>query len=90
MLVDAPFKPQGRIGYQSIKGGYYGVLTHAGPYSTLASAYQELFHSALATRDFMIDSGCVFELLLDSSATSNDDYTWTEIYIPLRKKGRVK
>lgn len=89
LVVDKPFDGQGEIGYQKISGGYYAVLTHAGPYATLAEAYTSLFELASRLKRFTIVPGALFELLLNISATSVDQHTWTELYLPLQPRGTV-
>lgn len=86
MLVDRPFDGQGNVGYQLMPAGYYGVLTHAGPYATLADAYRLLYQNAQQLSTFAIAPGPVFELFLDISARSDKDHTWTELYLPLKSK----
>ncbi|MDH3528600.1 MAG: helix-turn-helix domain-containing protein [Acidobacteriota bacterium] len=91
ILVREPFQPQGEIGFQLIRGGFYGVMTHAGPYATLAETYVALFTNATGLRGFSIDPAApVFELMIDISAASIDDHTWTELYVPLTKKGEIE
>ena len=89
LVVDKPFSPQSKIGYQKIEEGYYGVFTHAGPYSTLAEAYQRLFQFSNSLQKFTIAPSFVFELMLDISATSIDEHTWTELYLPLKPRGAL-
>ncbi len=89
LVVDKPFQSKGQVGYQKIGEGYYGVLTHAGPYSTLSEAYLKLFQLANSLKRFEVAPSFVFELLLNISATSIDDHTWTELYLPLKSKGTL-
>ncbi len=83
MVVKGAFDTEGEVGYQYLSPGYFGVLTHAGPYTTLAGAYRQLYHQAQQLKNFDIAPGPVFELYLDISALSPEDHTWTELYIPL-------
>ena len=85
--VDRPFRPSGRIGYAEIPAGVYGTLTYAGPYAGLPTAYTDLFNAGFNTKGFDVDQNPIFELMIDVSATTIADYTWTELYIPLIKKG---
>ncbi len=86
LVVDKPFQPHGQIGYQTIPAGYYAVLTHAGPYATLTESFEDLFYRAYGLQQFAVQSSTVFELLLDTSATSSDEQTWTELYMLLKPK----
>lgn len=88
LVVDKPFQPQSR-GYQKIGEGYFGVLTHAGPYATLSEAYVKLFQLSSSLRRYEVAPSFPFELLLNISATSIDEHTWTELYLPLKSKGAL-
>ena len=86
LLVDRPFEGRGRFGYQKIPSGYYGVLRHAGPYKTLGAAYAELVERASAIDGFRIDPSCMFELLMDVDVKTNEETTWTELYLRLKRR----
>ena len=85
LVVKDQFRPTGKIGFQTLEPMYYGVLTHAGPYSSLSIGYEKLFSCAAKLKGFVIDTRPVLELLIDIDAKTSAGHTWTELYVPLRK-----
>ncbi len=86
VLVDGLFEPRGEVGHQEIEPGYYGVVRHAGPYSTMGAAYQELFERSSQLDGFRVDSKSTFELLLDTHVTTPDETGWSELYLRLERQ----
>jgi len=86
VLVDGPFSLRGEVGHQEIEPGYYGVARHAGPYSTLGAAYQELFERISQLDGFRVDPKSIFELLLDTRVKTPDDTGWSELYLRLERQ----
>lgn len=85
ILVDEPFAARGEVGHQEIAPGYYGVVRHAGPYSTLGAAYRELFERSQRLEGFKIDPSSTFELLLDTHVKTAHEVGWSELYLRLER-----
>jgi hypothetical protein len=48
-------------------------------------AYEELFRQANEVPGYRIDPGGLFELLLDVDAKTDQETTWSELYLRLRR-----
>jgi AraC family transcriptional regulator len=83
VTVDDNYQSTGDITVQEIRGGDYAVITHQGPYTNLATTYQELIGRWIprSGRE-LADAPCFEEYLNDPYSTEPDELL-TDIYAPL-------
>ncbi len=87
--VDAAFtakRSDAPVFHSHIAAGQYAVLTHAGPYATLAEAWPRLFQTVMGWPGVQIRPAQVFECLIDIKASALNDHTWTDLYLPIETK----
>ncbi len=88
LTVDENFLPTGDIGVQVVAGGEYAMTTHAGPYNKLGDTYSDFLGRWLprSGRE-MRDCPC-FEVYLNDPGSTAPEELLTDIYAPLKPKGR--
>ncbi|MGA2258900.1 MAG: GyrI-like domain-containing protein, partial [Thermoguttaceae bacterium] len=84
LTVDDRFQATGEIGVQALPGGEYAIVTHRGPYSTLADTSRRIFREWMPTSGRELRSGPCFEIYVnDPMATPPEDLV-TLIHVPLK------
>jgi AraC family transcriptional regulator len=77
---------EGDLGIQTLEGGPYAVLTHKGPYSRLAQAYDWLYGTWLSTSGREPRHAPSFEVYLNNPQEVAPDDVLSEIYMPLEPR----
>ena len=83
ITVGERFEATGDIGVQTVPGGEYAVLTHIGPYSTLAESYQRLFGQWLPASGHRLRMTPSFEAYLNSPENTAPEDLIVDLHMPL-------
>lgn len=83
VTVDESFEPQAEVGVQTLPGGAFAVVTHAGPYERLNQTYAELFGRWLPGSGRELRSEPSLEFYLNDPESTDPEDLLTDIYAPL-------
>jgi AraC family transcriptional regulator len=81
--VDDDFVAAGEVGVQTLAGGEYAVVTHAGPYDTLGQTYARLFGQWLPRSGRELRFVPSLEFYLNDPDSTDSEDLLTDIYAPL-------
>ncbi len=84
LTVDDRFQATGEIGVQELPGGEYAVVTHRGPYSTLADTWRQIFREWLPKSGREMRSGPCFEIYVNDPMATPPEELVTLIHVPLK------
>jgi AraC family transcriptional regulator len=88
LTVPEGWSPTSRLELREICGGRYAVALHVGPYADLAHAYKWLYGTWLVqSGEELADRPIVEEYLNDARTVPPNDLR-TDIWLPLRSRGR--
>ncbi len=79
-------QPEGEVGVMTIEGGPHAVITHKGPYTQLAQAYDWLYAVWLPTSGREPRHAPPFEVYLNNPQNTAPEDLLTEIYLPLEPR----
>ncbi len=83
VTVDEEFEPQAEVGVQTLPGGAFAVVTHAGPYKRLGQTYADLFGRWLPGSGRELRSEPSLEFYLNDPESTDAEDLLTDIYAPL-------
>jgi AraC family transcriptional regulator len=83
VTVDDDFAAGGDVGVQTLAGGEYAVVTHAGPYDSLGQTYAKFFGQWLPHSGRELRSRPSLEFYLNDPDSTDPDDLLTDIYAPL-------
>jgi AraC family transcriptional regulator len=83
ITVDEDFIAEGEVGVQTLAGGDYAVVTHAGPYDTVGRTYAQLFGRWLPRSGRELRSQPSLEFYLNDPESTDPEDLLTDIYAPL-------
>lgn len=83
LLVPAPFRPDGIVGYQLFPGGTHAVTTHVGGYESLPQAYARVFPRLFKLRGYRVTGLPAIELYASESIDLSASLNQTDICIPI-------
>ena len=83
VTVDDDFVAADEVGVQTLAGGEYAVVTHAGPYETLSQTYAKLFGQWLPHSGRELRSQPSLEFYLNDPESTDPADLLTDIYAPL-------
>ncbi|MHC4618810.1 MAG: AraC family transcriptional regulator [Planctomycetota bacterium] len=89
VTVSDDFEPEGEIGVQTIGGGEYAVVTHAGPYEKLGQTYAKLYGQWLPQSGRGPRSEPCLEFYLNDPEGTEPEELLTDIYAPLEVVRKV-
>lgn len=83
ITVDDDVAASGEVGVQTLAGGDYAVVTHAGPYDTVGRTYATLFGQWLPHSGRELRSEPSLEFYLNDPESTDPEDLLTDIYAPL-------
>ena len=82
--VPAPFRSEKLVGYQHFTGGLFALTTSVGPFSTLPSAYSEIFKRVRGDRTLACEGVPCLEFYRVNPLVADIAIVHTEIGVPVR------
>lgn len=85
LRVPAEFRSEKTVGHQHFPGGLFALTTSVGPFSTLPSAYAEIFMRLRADRTLACEGVPCLEFYRVNTALADVAIVHTEIGVPVRR-----
>jgi AraC family transcriptional regulator len=82
--VNDDFAGQGDVPVQTIVGGDYAVMTHCGPYESLAETYSALIKEYAPEQGREAADGPCFEVYRNNPQNTAPKDLRTDVHVPLR------
>ena len=83
ITVERDVKPEGEIGFKTIKGGKYAVFLHKGAYDKLPLIYNAIFSKWLPESQYQLRDSPSFESYLSDPFKVKPENLETLLYIPI-------
>lgn len=83
ITVERDVKPEGEIGFKTIKGGKYAVFLHKGAYDKLPLIYNAIFSKWLPESQYQLRDSPSFESYLSDPFKVKPEDLETLLYIPI-------
>ena len=83
ITVRKPVKPEGEIGYQTIKGGNFAIFKYKGPYEKFDDVYMEIYNAWLPNSGYVLRNQPPFDKYLTNPSKVKPENNITEMYIPI-------
>lgn len=86
LVVPAPFRGDGRVGYQHFAGGDFAVTTHVGPFDSLMTAYATVVPRILGLRRWELIGLPAVEIYRMTQVNARHRLNHTDICLPVRPR----
>jgi AraC family transcriptional regulator len=86
LVVPAPFRGDGRVGYQRLAGGDFAVTTHVGPFASLKAAYETIVPRTLGLRRWELIGLPAVEIYRTTQVNAEHQLIHTDICLPVRAR----
>ena len=84
VTVEADVKPEGEIGFKTLKGGKYAVFFHKGSYKMLPITYKTIFSKWIPESQYKRREAPIFESYIGEPCNMKEEDLETLIYIPIQ------
>lgn len=86
LVVPAPFRGDGRVGYQCFASGDFAVTTHVGPFASLKTAYETIVPRILGLRRWELIGLPAVEIYRTTQVNAQHQLIHTDICLPVRPR----
>ena len=84
VTVEKDVKPEGEIGFKTLKGGKYAVFFHKGPYDKFSIIYNAIFSKWLPESPYQLRESPSFESYINDPFKVKPEDLESLIYIPIQ------
>ncbi|MCK9163714.1 MAG: AraC family transcriptional regulator [Bacteroidales bacterium] len=84
ITIERDVKPEGEVGFKTIKGGKYAVFFHKGPYDKFQIIYNAIFRKWLPESPYQLRESPSFESYINDPCKVKPENLESLIYIPIQ------
>ncbi len=84
VTVKLDVKPEGKVGFKTIKGGKYAVFKLVGPYTLLAPSYQYIYGEWAPGNNVELRDDPGYEKYINTADSTPHEKLITEIWVPVK------